>query len=326
MRIDTHTWPTGRMPVGDAARAGHKGERVFGVDATLHGMTAERNILLTEQEFFSCRHTNLLLHQINSSDELRHRMLNLNARVHFDEIKLAILIQKLKRTGTAIFDLAAGLGTTFTDLFNQFAIDPRCGRLFDHFLMTALHRAVALTKPHRVFSTVRQHLDFNVTGVFKKLFEIDLWIIKRRTSFRFGHSDRIEQSRLGVYDAHAASATTACRFDNDGITDLAGRTQNLVRVIRQGACRTRHNGHTSLDHGLFGAHLVAHQTNRLRPWTDEHKTAFFYSIGEVGVFRQKTVPWVDGFGISDLSGRNNGRHIQIAIARRWRANADRLVR
>ena len=51
----------------------------------------------------------LALHQIDARDRFRHRMLHLDARVHLDEIKIAILVhQELDGARVGVADVAHG--------------------------------------------------------------------------------------------------------------------------------------------------------------------------------------------------------------------------
>ena len=45
------------------------------------------------------------LHEIEPGDHFGHRMLDLQARVHLDEIELAVLVQELDRADAAIAEL-----------------------------------------------------------------------------------------------------------------------------------------------------------------------------------------------------------------------------
>ncbi len=48
---------------------------------------------------------NLVAHDIDPRDALRYRMLDLNARIHFHEVELLLLIdQKFKRAGIPVAD------------------------------------------------------------------------------------------------------------------------------------------------------------------------------------------------------------------------------
>src|SRR5690606_28556940 len=91
------------------------------------------------------------------------------------------------------------------------------------------------------------------------------------------------------------------------------------------AFRTGHHRHAGLDHGALGADLVAHQADGVGPGANEHKPAFLDALGKIGVFGKKAVAGVDGLGIGDFGGRNNGRHVQVAFARRRRPDAHGFI-
>ena len=73
----------------------------------------------------------LLLNDIDTGHHLGDRMLDLNARVHLDEKKLAVLVQEFERACTAVAELAAGLNTAFPDLVAQLRGQVRCRRFLD---------------------------------------------------------------------------------------------------------------------------------------------------------------------------------------------------
>ena len=97
-------------------------------------------------------------------------MFNLNPRVHFNEIELAVFIQELKGSRATVFNLAACLCAALTDPLNQLPIHADRWSLFNHFLMTTLHGAISLSEPHRITSTIREHLDFDVTRILQEFF------------------------------------------------------------------------------------------------------------------------------------------------------------
>src|SRR5690606_37875255 len=124
------------MPVGDATRAGNELEWIFGVDAALDGMPAELHVALAQREFFACCNANLLLHQIDARDHFGDGVLDLDTGVHFNEIELAVFVQKLERTGTAILQGAAGIGTAFADALDESPRNARSRCFLDDLLMT----------------------------------------------------------------------------------------------------------------------------------------------------------------------------------------------
>src|SRR5438105_5027350 len=83
-----------------------------------------------------------------------NRMFDVHARVHFDEVELAVFVQELERTRAKIAHLLAGVGATIADPVDQTARDARRRRFLDHLLVTTLHRAVTLAEPDRVLERI----------------------------------------------------------------------------------------------------------------------------------------------------------------------------
>ena len=93
-RIDTDAEATGGVEIGDLARRGHEGHRIFGVDAAFDGMAGKGDVRLAEAERGAGGDADLFAHQIDAGDHFRDRMFDLEPRVHFDKIKFSILEQK----------------------------------------------------------------------------------------------------------------------------------------------------------------------------------------------------------------------------------------
>ncbi|OIQ77151.1 hypothetical protein GALL_411650 [mine drainage metagenome] len=252
-------------------------------------------------------------------------MLNLHAGVHLDEIELAVLVEKLESARAPIVDFLAGVGAARADALDQPARNSGSWGFFEDFLMPALHGAVALSQPDRVAKRIGQHLDFDVPRIEEEFLHVHRRIAESRSGFAAGHADGVEQRGFGMHHAHAASAAAARGLDDDGIADGAGDAGDFARVFGQFALGAGHAGHAGTDHGLLGADLVAHQTDGLGPRADEGEAGLFDPFGEVGVFGEKAVAGVDGFGIRHLGGGNDGRHVQVALRRGRRADAHRLV-
>ena len=123
-------------------------------------MSRQHNIFLPESEFFTGGDAYLLLHQVDTGNHFCHRMFDLNTGVHFDEIKLTGFIKKFKGACTAIANLATGFSAAITNFLYQLAWNARRRRFFDNFLVSALHRAIALAQPDCVFEFIGKYLDF----------------------------------------------------------------------------------------------------------------------------------------------------------------------
>ena len=100
---------------------------MLGVDPAFDRMSAKLNVALPERQLLSGRDAYLGLHDIDSGDHLGDRMLDLDARVHLDEVELVLLEQELEGARAAVADLAAGFGAAFADARLQPRIDQRRG-------------------------------------------------------------------------------------------------------------------------------------------------------------------------------------------------------
>ena len=69
-------------------------------------MSLELDVLLSIRQHRAGRDQDLVAHDIDSGDALRHRMLDLNASIHFHEIKLVVLVhQEFERADIAVSDV-----------------------------------------------------------------------------------------------------------------------------------------------------------------------------------------------------------------------------
>ena len=83
--------------------------------------------------------------EIDTGDELRHRMLDLQSRVHLEEVELALRChEKLDGARVLIFDAACGGDCGRRHLLPQLFRVIRRRRFFDDFLIAPLNRAIAL--------------------------------------------------------------------------------------------------------------------------------------------------------------------------------------
>ena len=74
------------------------------------------DVALLEREVGAGGDADLLEDQVDVGDHLGHRMLDLDAGVHLDEIELAVLVQEFDGADAEIVDVAHRLGDGFADL------------------------------------------------------------------------------------------------------------------------------------------------------------------------------------------------------------------
>ena len=157
------------MVVGDTAGAGHEGLRVLGVDAALDGMALDHDVVLGHVERRAGGDADLLAHQVDAGHRLGDGMLDLQAGVHLDEVELAVLVEEFHGAGAAILELADGGGSQLADLAALFGVQRRRGGLFQHLLVAALQRTIALAQAHAGAHAVAQHLDLDMTRMVEVL-------------------------------------------------------------------------------------------------------------------------------------------------------------
>ena len=105
---------------------------VLGVDARLDRVAAQEHVALLELERQAGGDLELTAHDVDARDELGDRVLDLDARVHLEEVPAAV--GREQELGGAGADVADGLGEAQrrrAELAAQLAADARRGRLLD---------------------------------------------------------------------------------------------------------------------------------------------------------------------------------------------------
>ena len=84
-------------------------------------------------------------------------------------------------------------------------------------------------------------------------------------------------------------------------------------------------GTLALLHRLASFFLLAHETDRLWCRANELNVGRATNLGKVGIFAQQAVTRMDRVHIRDLRSGDHGRHIEVAIRRARRPNADGFI-
>src|SRR5829696_3977077 len=115
----------------------------------------------------------LQLDQIDPSDRLGDRMLDLDPRVDLKKSKGAVAAeQKFGGRDPAQPDLRPNSVGVLVQCGPEFGSDIRRGRLFNHLLGAALEGAVAVAECNRA-PTVARELHFNVAGIDEFALQVD---------------------------------------------------------------------------------------------------------------------------------------------------------
>ena len=138
-----------------------------------------------------------------------------------------------------------------------------------------------------------------------------------------GDLDRLAKLLLVLGHPDAAPAAPGRRLYHDRVADLPRRLDDLVG--RSGLFRAWHHGNV----GLFGQQprrgFVAHLLDSLGRRPDEDQPRIPAGRRETGVLGQETVAGMDRVSARLPGGFDDGLHIQVALAGRWRPDVDGLV-
>ena len=166
--------PFGQAQAFDLARAGHEIVlRVLGINAALDGMAGLRDMALAPRQIAARRDLDLRFDQIDADHPFGHRMLDLQARVHFEKIKILLLIQqKLQGSGADVADRARALDGDTADAPPGAVVQSRRRRFFDDFLMAPLDRAFAIVEMNDMAVVVGENLNFDMARFLDKLLDV----------------------------------------------------------------------------------------------------------------------------------------------------------
>src|ERR1700746_1761709 len=121
---------------------------MLSVDAAFDGVSAHLDGRGDDvSKLFSRGDPNLSLHQIDAGYHLCDRMLDLNARVHLDEVQAVVFVhEELDRSCVLVADIAEAALQFFSDLLAKLWTDFCRWRFFKKFLMAALNTAFAFAE------------------------------------------------------------------------------------------------------------------------------------------------------------------------------------
>src|SRR4029079_13798046 len=183
--VDANPWAEWRHESRHRSGRGQEAAcRILRVDADLDRVAAPRSST-RGVEPLPRRDSDLLAHDVDSGDELGHRMLHLETGVHFDEEEDTIHPnEELERPGVAIADGLARARNRRLHSLSRRRIERRRRRLLDELLVAALDRTLALSKRQHATGVVAEHLNLDVTSRRHELLDVDCAVPERSLRFR----------------------------------------------------------------------------------------------------------------------------------------------
>ena len=228
--------------------------------------------------------------QVQAGDRLGHRMLNLDTRVHLDEVPLlgVDVHQELDRARVVVADGLAELQGRGAEGGPEVLGEADGGGDLDHLLVAPLDRAVPLVQVDDPAVLVAQELDLDVLGPGDEALEEDVGAAEGRLRLGLGLLEAGEQVGLVVDDPHAAAAAAVGRLDDQGEADLRGGLAGGGRVS-QGVVGAGQDGDSDLLGELPGGALVAEQLEKLRAGADKRDPRGRAGAGQGRVLGEEAV-------------------------------------
>jgi hypothetical protein len=302
------------MELRDGAGRGLEGERVLRIDPAFDGVAGDHHVFLLELDRAAGRNADLFAHDVDAGDRFGHRMLDLQARVHLDEIEAAILEEELDRAGAQIAEFGERVGDDLADGVALRFVERGRGCFFPHFLMAALQRAIALAQMNDLAERIRQHLHFDVPRPLEIFFHVDGIVAEGALGFGARGGEREAQILRLLRDLHAASAAAGRRLDQNGKADF-GCDDLRIAIGDPRAVGTGHGRNAEFLSPPAWRRSCRPSCGYVRARADEGDAVLGDDLGEARILRKKPVAGMDRFGARDLAGRDDLGNVEIALRR-----------
>ena len=171
--IYPHAIALRRTPERDLARLWEEASRrVFGIDARLDRVAAERYLLLRQWQRMPLGHQDLPADEIEASDQFGDGMLHLESRVDFEEVEGAVTVHdELDGARAGIAERASDGDGGLAHARPQFGRQRGGGRLFDHLLVAALNRTLALAQRDDMAVGIAEDLYLDMAWLNQRFFQ-----------------------------------------------------------------------------------------------------------------------------------------------------------
>src|ERR1700736_5788525 len=240
--------------VGAKSRSGGK--------PRLDGMTAGPHIILPEGQRMTGRDGELLCDQIQSSRHLRHRMLNLQPRIHLEEIELAAPVDEFNGSGILVSGCPRDPCGGLADGLAEVCRERRRRRFLDDLLETPLHRTFAFKQVNDVAEGVAEHLNLDVSWPLDKPLDIEPPVAEIALSFAARLRHGIVELGQISNDAHALASAAGRRLDEQRRSDRPRALQERGGIVLLD--RRRRNREPVSRDKIACPDLVTHQFDGLR--------------------------------------------------------------
>src|SRR5262249_15949075 len=181
----------------------------------------EFDVTLLDHELFASGHADHLLDQVYAGDELGDGMLDLQPRVHLEEIEALVLgDNELHRARRIVGDRLCDRDRLLAHLSARGRIDERARRFLHNFLIAALDRAFALTEMNDITVLVAEHLDFDVARIDDEFLDEHPLVAEGGFCLRARARKPLGDLGLRMRNSHALAAASPRGLAHHGIPDF----------------------------------------------------------------------------------------------------------
>ena len=313
VRVQAHAQAAGRDIARNQTGIGREVIlRIFTVDAHLHGAVRGPQIFFAIAQLRPESHGDLLFHQVDAVTAFGNAVLDLEAGVHFDQIRRPVRRdQKFHRGQRMVTHGAHQAAGVILEALAQFAGHARPGRRrdFDQFLMVALHGAVAFIESEDVAVHVGDDLDFNVAHAAQKFFHKKARIAEGGLSHGRGLEKGVFQFGFIMNGENAPATAAAFGLEHDGQAYFADQAAGRGDVHR--AFGTGHHRNAQLAGHLARLDLVAQQVHGLGRGADEGDAGFLAALRKARVLGGKAPAGVNAHHTALLGQVDDSVNVQI---------------
>ena len=312
-----------REPVQRAGHGPEVGGGVLGVQPGLDRVPRQLRVQYVGAQGLAAGHPQLHLDQVQTGDQFRDRVLDLQPGVYLQEVEAAGLVQdELDRARARVADRLTGGDRGGAERGPQVIAHGRGRGLLDDLLVAALDRAFPLEQVHHGAAAVPDDLHLDVPRVGDVPLGEHRTVPERGRGLPAGGSDRAGQVGQVPHQPHAPATAAERRLDQQR---QAHPADQLAQVGVAGDLAAGQHRHARLFHQLLRAEFGAHRGDHVRGRPDEGQPGDGDVGGERGVLGQEPVAGVDGVRAGRFRRRDDEVTAQVRVGRRGAGQPDRLV-
>jgi len=160
------------------------------------------------------------------------RVLDLDARIHLDEIAAAAvgILQEFDRAGVVIVRGAADGERRGAQLLALRRRQEHRRRTLHHLLVAALHGAVALEQVHQGAVVVAENLHLDVPRAHYQLLQVDLVVAESGLGFAPRDRQQFLELRVALHHAHAAATAPPAGLQHRRVADAPRQLHALLEA------------------------------------------------------------------------------------------------